>query len=81
MSQLLNIQLESPFKWLKHIEKLDTSVFPTCNTVEREWKTLKTKPLSIVRNFMYVHHNPECKYEILSIRTDKEGLDIKKFTL
>ncbi len=81
MSQLPNIHLESPVRWLKHIEKLDTSVFPTCTTIEREWKTLEIKPPSILRHYMYVHHSPECTYDVLFIRTDKEGLDVNKFTL
>lgn len=74
-------ELPIKYKWSKHIEKLDTSIFPTCQTLEREWKTLKLKPLSIVKHFMYVHHNPECKYDILFIRTDKESPDIIKYTL
>ena len=81
MNQLPNINVEFPFKWLKHIEKLDTSVFPTCHTVEREWKIYRIKPPSIIRNYMYIHHNPECKFDIVFIRQEREGLDIRKFTL
>jgi len=83
MSQLPPIHIEPPFKWLKHVEKLDTSVFPTCHTVEREWKTLslRTTLPSIAKNYMYVHHDDTCKYDIVLVKVDRENFDVTKYSL
>ena len=53
------------FKYAAHVEKLESSVFPDCNTIERTWITWKKwKPN---RNRVYVHHSPGCNWDITRI--------------
>ena len=71
MSQVpFNINLEAPVKYVKHVEKLDTSVFPDCHTIERPWRILRG--LTFERNMLYIHHPPECKWDILRIGGNTE---------
>jgi len=79
MTQLPNFHIEPPVKWLKNIEKLDTSVFPICHSIEREWKT--RKGLSVKKHISYVHHSDECKWSILVIGIDEGKVDIKSFSV
>lgn len=82
MGDIPNVQIktEASAKWLKHIERLETNVFPTCHTIEREWTTYTSIiPLRKSKHFMYVHHRPECKYEITHVRQGGEDLDIKRY--
>jgi len=67
----LPFKIELPFKaqYIKHVEKLDTSVFPTCNVIERTWRIYKK--WGVERNMLHIHHAPECKWSILRIRVEK----------
>jgi hypothetical protein len=48
--------------WVKHIEKLEASVFPDCHTVERTWRI--RKGLNIERHMLLIHHREDCRYDI-----------------
>ena len=73
MSQVpFQFNLEAPVKYVKHVEKLDTSVFPDCYSIERIWPI--RRGLTSERNLVYVHHAPECKWDILRIGRDKDKI-------
>ena len=65
MNGLPAFKIEPPVKWLKHIEKFDTSVFPDCHTIEREWHI--RKGIHSERVTSYVHHAPGCKWSTLAL--------------
>lgn len=65
----LPINLEASAKYLKHVQKLDTNVFPDCYSIERTWHI--RRGLTLERNLVYVHHAPECKWDISRIGFEK----------
>lgn len=76
MNELPTFKLEPPFKWLKRIEKFDTSVFPDCYTIEREWHI--RKGISLQRNIVYVHHDYQCKFSAVRMYTEKGQLTFEE---
>ncbi len=66
-----SFNIETPFKYLKHIEKLDTSTFPDCHSVEREWKIKE-------RNLVYVHHSASCHWEVMRVYILEGQLKMEK---
>lgn len=72
MNELPTFKIEPPAKWLKHIEKFDTSVFPDCYSIEREWHI--RKGLRFERVISYVHHAPQCKWSTLAVYVKNGGL-------
>ena len=66
MEQLPPVHIEPP--GIKRIEKFDTSVFPYCHTVERNWNI--RKGFFRHRNVVYVHHEQGCKFTVLRIREE-----------
>ena len=74
MNQLPPVHIEPHVEvpWVKHIEKLDTSVFPDCQTIEREWAI--RRGVHRHRNIVYVHHERKCKFTVLRIREERGEL-------
>ena len=70
MDQPPPLRIELPFQagWTKHIEKLDTSVFPYCHTIEREWPI--RRGFLRHRNIVHVHHEQGCRFSVLRIREE-----------
>ena len=70
MNQLPPFRIEPHFEapWIKRIEKFDTSVFPDCYTMEREWHIRKGFLRHI--NVVHVHHDPRCRFSVLRIREE-----------
>ena len=60
-----SFNVEFPFKYLKHVEKLETSVFPDCYSVEKEWRIRKR--WATQRNLVYVHHATSCKWSVIRV--------------
>ena len=58
---------ESPIKYIKHIQRFETTVFPTCQTVQVEWH-LGRVPLFKKKCVAFVHHLPDCTFSIKAIR-------------
>ena len=81
MNQYPPVNLNFPSLWSKHIEKLDTSVFPTCNTIEREWSTTSIKPLRRTRHLMNIHHEDGCTFIILHIKSWSDNIEIEKVVI
>ena len=76
MNETPSFRPESPVKWLKRIEKFDTSVFPDCVTIEREWHI--RKGFHFERFISYVHHAPQCKWNTLAVHVKNGGLTAKE---
>lgn len=70
-----HLHLEPPF--LKHIQKFETDVFPTCNTVKVEWP-LGRKFVNQKRHLLLIHHSPSCTYDITDIHDDGKQLHLDK---
>lgn len=68
--------LESPVKYVKHVEKLDTSVFPECHSIERTWSI--RRGLTSERHFFYVHHDAGCKWDVLHIGIEKDKVTAER---
>ncbi len=60
-----SFNIEPPFKYLKRVEKLETSVFPDCYSVEKEWRIRKR--FTTQRNLVYVHHSTSCKWSVVRV--------------
>ena len=73
MNQLpqIHAHFEPPFKYIKHVQRFETNIFPTCHTFIKEWKVGKI-PFAKSTHLVSIHHIPTCKYNILDI-TEKSG--------
>ena len=70
MSQLpASFNVDVGAKYVKHVQKLDTAVFPECHSIERTWRI--RRGLTFERNNVYVHYNSECKWTVLRIGVEK----------
>ena len=65
--------------WLKHIQKLETNVFPTCNTVKVEW-SLGWKFINRRRHVVLIHHSPSCNWDITEIHDNGKQLHLDKLS-
>lgn len=70
----LNIDLGA--RYLKQIQKLDTAVFPTCHSIERTWHL--RRGLTLERNNVYIHHNPDDSWDIVRIAFEKGELVVER---
>jgi hypothetical protein len=81
MNQLPSIHghFESPYRRLKHIQRFETSVFPTCYTVIEKWKI--GMPLINQRvHCVLIHHLATCKYEISQVYEEAGQLKFKELS-
>lgn len=77
MSQLPEFHghFESPYRHLKHIQRFETNVFPTCQTFTKEWKT-GIPGINQKVHILLIHHLATCRYSITHV---SEGAGQLKF--
>jgi hypothetical protein len=69
--------IDSPYKYIKHIQRFETNIFPDCYTITKEWQIGKTFHKKKI--FMAIHHAPTCVYEGVVAREGTEQLSFDKF--
>ena len=81
MNQLPPIHghFESPVKYIKHILKLETNTFPTCETFIEKLKVGRI-PFAKSTHIISIHHAPTCTWSLLHIQEKSGQLKFEKLS-